>query len=190
MESILPEFTPVKHKKEGYEGWIHAITRMRELFTGDTSSDWQYTITVEGSEEKRVAPAEDLEVIANSRKWPPFLAAVKSLKSGFREETKLHVLGYKLMDVTPVQRWNILTNVAIPILGTLEVARNIADLIYSRLPNVEIAERSRNALMEWKKDLDMILDEFRDDPELKNSNLSQYIKSLYKKMADLLKNIV
>ncbi len=138
-------------------------------------------------EQKRVAAGEDLEVITNSRKWPPFLKKVKDPKRGFKEETTLHVLGYKLTDITPVQRWNILTNVAIPILGPLEVGRSIANLIYSRLPNPEIAERSRNAILEWKKDLDAVLEKFADDEEIKKSNLAQYVKNIDKKMTDLLR---
>lgn len=184
MDNILPEFTPVRHKKEGYEGWIHSITRMKELFTGNTECEWQYTISVEKKEQKRVAPEEDLEVITNSRKWPPTLKKVKDPKRGFKEETKLHVLGYHLTETTPVQRWNILTNVAIPILGPLEVAKSIADLIYTRLPNQEIAERSRNSLMEWKNDLDMVLEKFKDDPEIKTSTIAQYAASINRKLSD------
>ncbi len=187
MEDRLPEFTPVRNKKEGYKGWIHATTNMQELFTGNKDSGWQYTITVAGDEKKRVASAEDLEVITDSKEFPLFLLPViKHPKSGFTEETRLHMLGYRITGMDWSQRWNILINVAIPILGPLEVVATIADLIYSRLPNAKIAERNRYALIGWKKDLDMVLDRFGDDSDLKNPELIAYINGSYNAMKNFL----
>jgi len=186
MENRLPEYTPVRHKKAGYKGWIHSTTKMSELFTGQKKYDWQYTITVEGLEEKKVAPGEDLEVIMDSREFPPFLRETKNLESGYIEETALHMLGYRITDMSWDQRWNILINVGIPILGPLKVVSTITNLIYTRLSNVEMAERNQHALLEWRRDLDMVLDRFGDDSELDNPELLEYVNNTKNKMATFL----
>lgn len=186
MENKLPEYTPVRHKKDGYKGWIHGITKMQELFTGQNKCDWQYTITIDGFELKHVAPEEDLEVIKDSREFPFFINEIYNMESGYTEETRMHMLGYKITDRSWYERHNILINVCIPILGPREVVETIADLMFTRLPNEAIAERYRNALLAWRNDLNMVLDRYHDDLKLENTRLFEYIDDVINKTVTLL----
>jgi hypothetical protein len=76
--------------------------------------------------------------------------------------------------------------VAIPILGLEETVKTILDLMFARLkPAGEKAEKYYSALSEWNHDLEMLLDKFKDAPELKNQRLNNYVQSIRKMMADL-----
>ncbi len=183
MEQKFPKYTPVKHKREGYKGWIHETTRMKELFTGNKDCDWQYTIRLAEDGIMRVAPEEDLEINTDSSSFPPFIEDNIDSESGFQLETKLRALGYQITDIHWRERWEILINVAIPILGIEEVTRTILNRIYQTLKSgSEMIEKRKYALTEWRRDVEMLLDRFNESKELKNSNLLQYIHNIQSKL--------
>jgi hypothetical protein len=182
MEHKLPQYTPVRHKKEGYEGWIDAdITKDKDIFTGNKNCEFQYRIIVgDVNERRRIAPLEDLEKITSGAEFPPFLNASKK-GARFRDETLLHQLGYQITDTNYVERWSILINTAIPPLGLARVIRTILDRIYQTTQGGDAAvERQRNALTEWRRDLDMLLDRFADDPTLKDKDIIRYTDEMIK----------
>ena len=62
--------TLVRHKTKGYEGKIEGITEIKACFTreGDPSptalnDSFQYRVVVTGETMRRIAPAEDIEII-------------------------------------------------------------------------------------------------------------------------------
>jgi len=183
MDQKFPKYTPVRHKKEGYKGWVHETTRMKELFTGNKNCDWQYTIRLEENGKIQIAPEEDLEINASSPAFPYFINGSIDPESGFQLETKLRALGYQITDMHWSDRWKILINVAIPILGIEEVVRTILDRIYQTLESgSKMVERRKYALIEWRRDMDMLLDKFNDSEVLKDPGLLQYIRSIKRKL--------
>ena len=70
-------------------------------------------------------------------------------------------------------------NTGIPILGLAEVVKTILDNIFrNTLGGDWTMERWRNALAEWRRDLEMILHRYTDAPELKNPDLRKYISEM------------
>ena len=189
MKDRLPEFTPVRHKRESYKGWIHQATRMKEIFTGDKDCEWQYSIKVEGCERVKIAPPEDLEIITESAEFPPFLLNEYRSNSGYREETRLRMLGYRITDLDLCQRWNILNNTAIPILGFEEVIRTILDLMFTRLANEEQAIRHFYALTQWKKDVEMVLEKYKNIVKDIDENLLDYYGKICYRLKELVPTI-
>jgi hypothetical protein len=67
----LPAGTLIRHKVTGYEGRIDGITEIKACFTragavvaGATPKDsFQYRVEVVGESLRRIAPAEDLEIL-------------------------------------------------------------------------------------------------------------------------------
>ncbi len=66
----LPIGTLIRHKSTGYEGRIDGITEIKFCFTKDgapatsTAKDtFQYRVEVAGESLRRIAPAEDLEIL-------------------------------------------------------------------------------------------------------------------------------
>jgi hypothetical protein len=154
---IWPLHTPVKHKRDGYIGYVHATTRMKEIFTGNTDLAWQYTLKVEGSQQLKVAPPEDLEWIAQDAPFPFYLLYKDSrTDKQYLEETRLHALGYRISDLNADERWDILKYVAIPMLGSKEVVRTIIAVVSSRIARPANAEKFRFAFKEWNRDLNAI----------------------------------
>ena len=113
MEEEWPIYTPVRHKIEGYKGWIDGVTRLKDCFTGHVESVWQYRIRMIDSEKRKIAPPEDLERITEGAQLPVFLVRntapafidVDGMlvvnpdydgKKRFIEETDLHALGYQI----------------------------------------------------------------------------------------------
>jgi len=157
QDLVWPLHTPVKHKKDGYLGWIHATTTMKEIFTGDLSVKWQYTLRLEGSEEIKVAPADDLQWIQTQAPFPNYVMYKGSIsEKNYLQETRLHALGYQIQDLNSEGRWDILKFVAIPILGAKEVVRTIMAVISSRIARPANAEKFRHAIKIWNKDLNAI----------------------------------
>lgn len=78
-------------------------------------------------------------------------------ETGWREETPLYELGYSI--VSPVsrqnrprrERWRILTEKALPVLGLHEVAWTIAD--NCRVRKLNDREKYANAIAQWEHDL-------------------------------------
>ena len=70
-ESKLPDGTMIRHKASGYEGRIDGITEIRGCFTlggkalgnGSSKHTFQYRIAVSGEPMRRIAPAEDFEIL-------------------------------------------------------------------------------------------------------------------------------
>lgn len=70
-EENLRDGTLVRHKVLGYEGHIQGVTRIKELFTdrGQPLDDFrrkqtfQYRIVLEGESLRRIAPADDIEIL-------------------------------------------------------------------------------------------------------------------------------
>jgi hypothetical protein len=76
----LADGTLVRHKTKGYEGKIEGITGIKACFTREgipsppslNKEPFQYRIVVRGESMRRIAPAEDLEVIPElTDKAPP-----------------------------------------------------------------------------------------------------------------------
>src|SRR6185369_115434 len=67
----LPAGTLIRHKTTGYQGRIDGITEIKTCFTrggalavGVTTKDtFQYRVEIEGEPMRRIAPAEDLEIL-------------------------------------------------------------------------------------------------------------------------------
>lgn len=157
MEDIWPLHTPVRHKQEGYIGWVHATTTMKGLFTGDLSVAWQYTIRVDGSLQLKVAPACDLQWIESQAPFPSYVMYQGSVSDkNYLQETRLHALGYQISDLNSQERWDILKFVAIPMLGAREVVRTIMAVISSRIARPANAGKFRHAIKAWNKDLNAI----------------------------------
>lgn len=156
-EIIWPLHTPVKHCHEGYIGWIHATTTLKEIFTGDLSVKWQYTIRVEGLEKLKVAPPSDLQWIESQAPFPNYVMYQGSVsEKNYLQETRLHALGYQITDLNSDQRLEILKFVAIPMLGPKEVVRTIMAVISSRIAKPANADKFRHAIKAWNKDLNAI----------------------------------
>ena len=163
---IWPVHTPVKHKTEGYLGWVHATTRMKEIFTGDVSVDWQYTIRIEGSFSMKAAPAGDLQWIEHQAPFPSYLSYQEAVSDkNYLQETRLHALGYHISDLNSEERWEILKYVAIPMLGAKEVVRTIAAVVSSRMARPANAQKFRHAFHEWNKDLNAIVEHCKSTEE-------------------------
>jgi hypothetical protein len=70
-DAVLENGTVIRHRTIGYEGTVDGITQIRECFTsageqlGKISSKYafQYRIIVAGESLRKIAPAEDLEVL-------------------------------------------------------------------------------------------------------------------------------
>jgi len=76
----LADGTLVRHKTKGYEGRIEGITEIKACFTREgipsppslNKEVFQYRVVVSGESMRRIAPAEDLEVISElTDKDPP-----------------------------------------------------------------------------------------------------------------------
>jgi len=156
-DEFWPLHTPVKHKLDGYIGWIHATTTMKEVFTGDVSVKWQYTIRIDGDPQMKAAPADDLQWIESQAPFPSYLIYQGSVSDkNYLQETRLHALGYQISDLNSEERWNILKYVAIPMLGSKEVVRTIMAVISSRIARPANADKFRFAIKEWNRDLNAI----------------------------------
>jgi len=67
IETILPNNTLIKHKREDYTGLIDGITKIKEIFTGSRECEWQYRVRVKGEEVRRIAHPDDIELLKESR---------------------------------------------------------------------------------------------------------------------------
>jgi len=172
-EEEYPEYTPVRHKNDGYRGWIYDTTTSKNFFTGNIDCKWQYRIYVNENCIK-IAPREDLEINYDNPTLPLKIQESHS-SSGYRRETELHALGYRLTDTNHQERINILKNVAIPYLGIKKVITTIANLIYGRLKAVE---KNCNALYEWNGDLDALLVNFDLNSNSFDEDLLNYILNI------------
>ena len=74
--------------------------------------------------------------------------------AGRQEESDLHKTGYSLQ-LSPDERWNILTNIAVPQLGIEDVVGMIAWYLRNRNP-----ERYARARAEWTRDLKRLRDTY------------------------------
>ncbi|MCZ6625252.1 MAG: hypothetical protein O7B35_13665 [Deltaproteobacteria bacterium] len=67
----LENGTLVRHKMAGYEGRIDGTTEIKTCFTvegellgkSNTKQTFQYRVAIEGESMRRIAPAEDLEIL-------------------------------------------------------------------------------------------------------------------------------
>ena len=182
-----PRLTPVRHKTENYQGWIDGITRMESCFTGNTDCEWQYRIITDSPDGKRkIAPTEDLEQILEAAEFPPLESEPKSKSGGkgkFKEETPLHQLGYQLTDMAKEERWKVLQNVAVPILGVNKVTYTVLGNAALRVTNEESADRYRFALIEWYADIKMLFEHYPDQLS-QNSSLTGRFKELTEKLLE------
>jgi len=74
---MIENDTLVKHKILGYEGLVDGVTKLKMLYTGERTCEFQYRIKVLGQEKRFIAPEEDLE-IGNKEKE-------KEMQSQFRK---------------------------------------------------------------------------------------------------------
>src|SRR5215472_19030910 len=71
VEVKLEDGTLIRHKVAGYEGRIEGITKIQSCFTlrgellphPDSKQLFQYRILVEGESRRRIAPADDFEIL-------------------------------------------------------------------------------------------------------------------------------
>ncbi len=69
--SKLQDGTLIRHKVTGYEGRIEGVTEIKICFTAggalleksNTKQTFQYRVAVKGESMRRIAPAEDLEIL-------------------------------------------------------------------------------------------------------------------------------
>ncbi len=180
---IWPAHTPVKHKTEGWSGWIHATTRMKEIFTSNMDLPWQYTVRLEGEGQMKVAPLEDLEWIQVNAPFPAYVMYKDSIsEKNYLEETRLHALGYQITGLNFEERWEILHYIAIPMLGAKEVIRTIMAVISSRLAKPANAEKFRFAFKEWNRDLNAIAEHHASDEDA--ASLRSTIGYIQRKLVD------
>jgi len=67
----LQDGTLIRHKVTGYEGRIDGITEIKTCFTAggamldrlNTKQTFQYRVVIKGEPMRRIAPAEDLEIL-------------------------------------------------------------------------------------------------------------------------------
>jgi hypothetical protein len=64
----FPNGAHVRHKKDGYHGWIDDKTRLAQLFTGGVNCLWQYRIRIINEDKRRIAPPDDLEIFSETPK--------------------------------------------------------------------------------------------------------------------------
>ena len=75
-EVILQDGTLIRHKVVGYEGRIEGTTGIATCFTAagrllpssSSRQTFQYRVVVEGESMRRIAPAEDLEILESVEK--------------------------------------------------------------------------------------------------------------------------
>ena len=181
---IWPLHTPVKHKKDGYTGWIHATTTLKELFTGDLTVKWQYTIRIEGDLKLKVAPPDDLQWIDSKAPFPNYVMYQESVSDkNYLQETRLHALGYQITDLNSEQRWDILKFVAIPMLGAKEVVRTIMAVISSRIARPANADKFRHAIKAWNKDLNAIVRHCKGQED--EASITSSVSYIQRKILDL-----
>lgn len=134
MKPKIYKHTNVRHKKEGYEGWIHETTEIEGLFTGNKKCEWQYSIKLKNGDIV-IAPEEDLEIILNNAGIPPYLDIINNKNNWGKDETLLHKLGYQITGMNYGERCTVLINVVIPMLGICHVIYKICMLMGSRMTN-------------------------------------------------------
>jgi hypothetical protein len=87
----------------------------------------------------------------------PILGSVSDeLEDVLRDRSRLNVVGYQISGMTRAQRWDALTDRAVPELGLQYVAEFIATLIRMRRAQPNGARRYRSAITEWKHDLQQL----------------------------------
>jgi hypothetical protein len=72
---LLKEGTPVQHKIAGYRGRIDGVTAIKLCFTNkgvplqrpSTNEDFQYRVAIPGETMRRIAPADDLEILTEEQ---------------------------------------------------------------------------------------------------------------------------
>ncbi|MBA3610005.1 MAG: tetratricopeptide repeat protein [Rubrobacter sp.] len=99
--------------------------------------------------------------IASMQSLPP-TSDYYDFSVGWREETPLHRLGYKITGRSRHQRWQILVNRAVPQLGILEVSHTIANNCRLRKLQYDSEERFAHAIGEWEHDLARLKELFYD----------------------------
>lgn len=92
----------------------------------------------------------------------PLQPSYHDIGSGWREQTPLHKLGYKITGRSRHQRWQVLINRALPQLGLPEVAYTIANNCRLRRLQYDGEERYSHALGEWEHDLARLKEYFYD----------------------------
>jgi hypothetical protein len=73
---LLKQGTPVQHKITGYRGRIDGITAIKICFTSKgvalerptTKEDFQYRVAIPGEMIRRIAPADDLEILTEEQR--------------------------------------------------------------------------------------------------------------------------
>lgn len=177
MPKKFINLTPVKHKRDGYKGWIDETTRMPELFTGNTAVDFQYRIvTHEGK--RKVAPEEDLDIDRESKVFPP--DAVRERYAETREgQSELNALGYSLSAMSGANRVRFLNECAVSILGLDKTVHKLCNIIWRKIARSEknTLDRYRNALKQWVGDMDEVLlhYDWANNDELSAETLSYVI---------------
>ncbi|MEW5894745.1 MAG: hypothetical protein AB1650_03140 [Candidatus Omnitrophota bacterium] len=178
MSHEYPNLTPVKHKKEGYTGWIDGITKIEELFTGARDSGWQYRIYLPNGKRK-VAPQEDLEHYFGLKGCPPRELLDRYVHAA-EGESDLHALGYNLTGLNSEERRKLLVYCAIPMLGCEQVLKSLCDILWRKVRRrqQEKIDRYRNALEQWSNDLDFVLTRESVQTVTLSPELLNYIKAV------------
>lgn len=183
MQRKFPNLTPVKHKKDGYQGWIDGVTKIESLFTGDSDLPWQYRVYLpEGG--RKVAPEEDLEHNLDLKGLPPQELRGRYAES-FEGESDLHAIGYNLTEHNPLERRELLIFCALPMFGPDRVLRNLCDILWRKVRRnkEEKIEKYHNAIEQWSHDLDFVLQHESVDLETLDQETLNYVVAVKEHIA-------
>lgn len=122
-----------------------ASDRLREVLKLKTE--------IEALKNKRKTDNLKLQSSITSSENLPKTSEYYDFNVGWRDETPLHRLDYKITGRSRHQRWQILINRAVPQLGLLEVSHTIANNCRIRKLQYDGVERYAHAIGEWEHDL-------------------------------------
>jgi hypothetical protein len=178
VERRFPNLTPVRHKKEGYAGWIDGVTKIEGLFTGNKNMAWQYRVYLSDGKRK-VAPEEDIEHTADLKGLPPEELRSRYVES-FEGESDLHALGYNLSDMNQEERQKLLVFCALPMLGPERVIKSLCDILWRKVRRnkTEKIEKYHNAIEQWSRDLDFVLKHDSVDVNSLNQDIRNYVSAV------------
>src|SRR5215471_11164520 len=96
VRATLADGTFVRHKAKGYEGRIEGITAIKACFTREgavvapslVKDVFQYRIVVKGESMRRIAPAEDLEIVEEKIEASPSTTSSQNKKANAETKRK------------------------------------------------------------------------------------------------------
>ncbi|MBF0620145.1 MAG: hypothetical protein HQL19_08260 [Candidatus Omnitrophica bacterium] len=170
----------VKHKTDGYSGWVDGTTSIKAVFTGNMDTLFQYRVKLVNQGGVRVAPHEDLELVRPPQETP--VGRRKKTAADFKKETDLFGMGYRVTNMDREGRWRVLRDIAIPKIGVAAVVHTILGNMGVRSTSENNAKRNENALFEWNKDLCWMIEKYPEEPFWKEQSVSWRINTIREKL--------